>query len=107
MANEIKSLLVILAELLRKGGNNAYANLVDEAFSSGNPKIEEFLVSNELWGGAGSISDQALLENKPFRKELEVLLIKLGRLQIAKDKVNVRTSMWVNAFEKWHKLNSD
>lgn len=101
MANEIESLLSSLSGLLRKGGNH-YANQIEEAIVSGSLQIEEFLVSNELWGGAGSIADQALLENKSLRKELEILLIKLGKLQIAEGKVNVRTEMWVSAFEKWH-----
>lgn len=101
MESEIESLLAILAKLLRSGGNH-YANQIAEAIASGNSQIEQFLVSNELWGGAGSIADQALLENKPLRKELEILLIKLGKLQIAKDKANVRTEMWISAFEKWH-----
>ena len=105
MADRIE-LLASLSKLLRTG-NNHYANLIDETTASGIDQIEKFLVSNELWGGAGSIADQALLENKLLRKELELLLIKLGRLQIAEDKVNVRTEMWVSAFEKWHKLNSD
>lgn len=106
MPNEVESLLASLAELLRSGGNH-YANQIIEAIASGNSQIEEFLVSNELWGGAGSIADQALLENKSLRKELELLLIKLGKLQIAEGKANVQTEMWITAFEKWHIKDSN
>ena len=102
MADKIE-LLSSLGKLLRTGGN-PYANLIDEATASVIVQTEKFLISNELWGGAGSIADQALLENKPLRKELELLLIKLGNLQIAENKVNVRTEMWVSGFEKWHAI---
>jgi len=38
------------------------------------------------------------------RKELEKLLIRLGRLQINAGNTNVRTESWVVAFEKWQQL---
>ena len=104
MADEFEMLLTNLAKLLKMGGDNYYSNLIDEYIVEGKSKVEDFLVSNQLWGGAGSIADQALLENKNLRKDLENLLIKLGRLQIEKNKVNVRTEMWIDAFEKWHSL---
>ena len=65
-------------------------------------KIWNFLSSNELWGGAGSVADQALIEFPDARKQLEILLIGLGREQLSLKRVNVHTEMWVSAFEKWH-----
>jgi hypothetical protein len=61
----------------------------------------DYLVSNELWGGAGSVADQAVLAIPDARRQLEALLIRLGREQMSLGRVNVRTEMWVSAFEKW------
>ena len=61
----------------------------------------DYLVSNELWGGAGSVADQAVLEFPDARAQLERLMIRLGREQMSLGRVNVRTEMWVTAFEKW------
>jgi hypothetical protein len=102
MANDLETLLVDLGSLLRSGGEHSYADLVDKSLASGNQGIEACLSSNELWGGAGSIADQAFSRDEQRRKELEMLLIELGRLQMAKGKVNPRTHMWVTAFEQWN-----
>ena len=61
----------------------------------------DFLVSNELWGGAGSIADQAICGTTEDRLFLESLLIDLGDIQIIAGKVNQRTEMWVTAFKEW------
>lgn len=61
----------------------------------------EYLVSNDLWGGAGSVADQALLNFPEATAQLERLLIRLGRVQMSLGRVNVRTEMWVTVFEKW------
>lgn len=61
------------------------------------------LESDELWGGAGSIADQALIEMPEARKKLEKLLIQLGREQLTVGRANARTKMWVTAFEKQQK----
>ena len=64
-------------------------------------KMWDYLVSNELWGGAGSVADQAVLEFPDARRQLETLLIRFGREQMSLGRINVRTEMWVSAFEKW------
>lgn len=61
----------------------------------------EYLVSNDLWGGAGSVADQALLNFPEATAQLDRLLIRLGRVQMSLGRVNVRTEMWVTVFEKW------
>lgn len=58
-----------------------------------------YLVSDDLWGGAGSVADQSLFQTPDARKELEQLLVRLGREQIGVQRVNARTEMWVTAFE--------
>jgi hypothetical protein len=71
-----------------------------EALAGDDEQLWDYLVSNELWGGSGSIADQAGSDPEA-RRELERLMIGLGREQMKIAKVNVRTSMWVEAFEKW------
>jgi hypothetical protein len=72
--------------------------------------LMSFLVSNELWGGSGSLADSAfaLDEGRPDwatrsegRAAFERLMIELGRLQIEACYVNSRTKMWVETFEQW------
>ena len=62
----------------------------------------DYLVSNELWGGAGSIADQALSGLPDARASLERLMIRLGREQMGLERVNERTEMWVSVFAKRH-----
>ena len=72
------------------------AHLLDDADDT---KLWDYLTSNSLWGGAGSIADQALLEIPQARIDLEKILIRLGRSQESIGRVNVRTEMWVSFFE--------
>ena len=57
-----------------------FALPVPDALSASAQTVEAFLRSNELWGGAGSIADQPFDGRSIQRKELERLLIRLGRL---------------------------
>lgn len=75
------------------------ANLIEDVLEKQEQNLWSFLVSNELWGSAGSIADQALLNKEEARKKLEKLLVKLGTLQLKQKKMNVRTEMWVTAFK--------
>ena len=51
--------LCTLMEVLRQTGDSALAERVGVALAGSDADVEAFLVSNELWGGAGSIADQA------------------------------------------------
>ena len=106
MQTDIFDLLAQLATVLRKNGEMSFAAMVDAACAGNNEEAFVFLESNELWGGAGSIADQAGFENgerNDKRREIEELLISLGDEQIRIDKVNQRTNMWVTTFMEWHK----
>ena len=103
---QCKVALSEIARLLEVGGEHSTAEMIRRALDANNQELEEFLASNELWGGAGSIADQSLIDDKARRKRLEQLLIRLGRLQITIAKANIRTPMWVEAFEKWHSHDS-
>ncbi|MEX0360297.1 MAG: hypothetical protein AB3N10_04835 [Allomuricauda sp.] len=68
----------------------------------GSEGLESFLKSNSLWGGAGSIADQAGLQSgKENRRKLESMLIELGEFQIAEGIVNERTQVWTEVFKYW------
>jgi hypothetical protein len=101
MMNELIPKLKQLKDLLAEGGEAYYSTYIDKVLGSDEEDIWLFLCSNELWGGAGSIADQAVLENEALRKQIELLLIELGELQLKSGRVNVRTEMWVSAFRQW------
>lgn len=82
---------------------NACSNDIEVALAGDDAELWRFLTSNELWGGAGSVADQRLLDHPEQRKRLENLLIDLGEIQMAIGKVSVRTEMWTSAFKQWHK----
>ncbi len=99
MQKIIKDILKQIDLLLDKyGESNSY---IRKAISGDSNALWSFLLSNELWGGAGSIADQAITNNDADRKYLEALLIDLGEIQLKAGKLNDRTEMWVTAFKEW------
>lgn len=102
--DEVEVILAEIASLLEAGHEEQFALPVRDARSSSAQTVEAFLKSNELWGGAGSIADQPFDGRSAQRKELERLLIRLGRLQLGLGNANIRTKGWVEAFEKWQQL---
>ncbi|MFA6545210.1 MAG: hypothetical protein WCS99_12400 [Limisphaerales bacterium] len=96
----VRDILQQISELLER--HNDSSNALAIGLLGDDKKMWNFLISNELWGGAGSVADQAVLEFPDARRQLETLLIRLGRAQMNLGRVNVRTEMWVLAFEKWH-----
>ena len=97
--NSARELLGEMSVLLEQ--HNESSNALFDALHGDEDKLWHYLVSNDLWGGAGSVADQALLGDREERKKLEVLMIRLGREQAKLGRVNVRTGMWVSAFEEW------
>lgn len=98
--------LQLLSRVLQECGESALAAKVEDATSGSDLGLDEFLTSNELWGGAGSIADQAGVGRglrAEGRRKIESALIQLGKEQIQTGKVNPRTAMWVSVFEKWEK----
>ena len=98
----VKKILSEICELLIECGESHKTQLVQRALEGNEEKLANFLVSNELWGGAGSIADEACLEDNQKRESLKKLLIKLGKIQIRAKIVNGRTSMWVTALSMRH-----
>ena len=90
-----------LVSVLERSGERV---LVDQILTTiDNPAgVIAFLKSNNLWGGSGSIADQACgTDRNPTRLELERVLIDLGKWQIGARMTNPRTGSWVDAFEHW------
>ena|SRR6266850_2350961 len=99
--DRVRQLLTELVELLEKHDEPSLARAV--ALSTAEGKLDAFLTSNELWGGAGSIADQAGMkaQRTPARREIERVLIDLGTEQVNLGKVNPRTAGWVKTFVEW------
>ena len=93
--------LLNLAKVLSESGEYDYAYAAEAAATGSDENLCAFLASNDLWGGAGSIADQAGLKNNNAdqRQQIEQALVQLGTAQIQHGLVNVRTAMWVQAFQ--------
>jgi hypothetical protein len=98
---DLRAALFRLIELSEAGREAKAADLIRAALYGSSEDFYRFLSSHELWGGSGSIADQALIEVPSLRGQLEEGLIELGRLQLAVRRVNPRTEGWVRAFERW------
>jgi hypothetical protein len=111
--DERRRILSGIADWLEAGEDYVFAPKARDKCSAPDKEFEEFLVSNDLWGGSGSLADSVFAfrsggdqdERNRLRKknraEFEGLMIQLGRHQMAQGKTNLRTSRWVEAFEAW------
>lgn len=100
-----RAILEAIAAKLETGGEHEYASLVRDALAGSEEAFANFFQSNTLLGGAGSIADSPFTGHGRSleRKELEILLIRLGNLQLKQGNFNPRTPGWVAAFEQWHR----
>jgi hypothetical protein len=100
--DRIRQLFEELVALIEKHDSPSLAQAA--VLSAAEGKLDDFIKSNELWGGPGSIADQAGLKagRTEGRKEIERALIALGKEQVAQGKVNPRTAGWVNTFLEWN-----
>lgn len=100
LRQELEALEGVLAHHRETGA----AQAVRRALDASDEELRTFLVSNELWGGAGSIADQAgASRGREARRPIEAALARLGLEQMRQGLVNVRTEMWVDAFSKWQR----
>src|SRR5262249_1697288 len=97
---QFRPLLAKLRSVLDEHGGGYCVGAVERALDGSNAEVEAFLISNVLWGGPGSIADQAG-SNRTDRRAIESVLIELGEAQIRLGVTNVRTGMWVKAFRRW------
>jgi len=106
---EIVSEIIVV---LRNLGEERFAVLLEDSLEFGDEDFREYLVSNTMWGGSGSLPDQQLFSNgkelneemkKELRSDFRKLIIKLGTLQIKNNMTNPRTGMWVSAYTDWER----
>jgi len=100
---EVRDKLKQLPNLLRSGSENYQATQIETALAGTEDGLKSYITSNELWGGAGSIADQALIETRESRRRVEALLADLGEIQMKAGVVNVRTEMWATTFRQWQR----
>ena len=86
--------------VLKEHGSGFGVDVIEPALAGSEEELKAFLVSNTLWGGAGSIADQAG-GDRAARRVIESALIELGQEQIRVGTINARTHMWVDAFQQW------
>ena len=98
MQKEFTTLLQELERLLIKGGCSDLANRISSALLEGEESTWEFICSNGMWGGAGSIADQAIFEKASDKMAIYQVMQKIGHLQIASGRINERTELWVEIF---------
>lgn len=91
--------------MLTSAGQHTYTEAIDSALSGGDAAVVAFLTSNTLWGGAGSIADEAGGGSREERRRFEAVLATLGREQMRLGYVNPRTETWTSTFEQWHAQN--
>ena len=89
-----------ILELVRSCGPAVIVAPMQEAATGSDEQLVAYLKSNELWGGSGSIADQAGLSAKTehTRRSIEKRLVELGDMQVAAGILNPRTSTWAEAF---------
>jgi hypothetical protein len=99
----MRKYLLNLVDVLERNGERTLAAKVSDALVGSDADVDAFLVSNDLWGGSGSIADQGGTGavRRAGRRAIEAVLIELGDEQLRVGKVNPRTAMWVEAFKQW------
>ena len=99
----LRELLARLVDALGQCGDDDYVAAAMNALSGADESLVAFLTSDELWGGSGSIADQAglTLGRRDGRRRIEQALIELGGEQIRAGHVNIRTASWVGTFKDW------
>jgi len=104
--NEVKAneLLEPVFNFLDENESPSYSQPLREEFEKYG--LEAFLKSNSLWGGAGSVADQAGIDGgREKRREIEAMLVHLGNFQIQEGILNQRTQMWTEVFSEWQEKN--
>ena len=82
MTSTSPTILDLLRDLnreLREAGDRDLSRMVQRAIGANETERLAFLQSNELWGGAGSIADQAAVDRgREVARKVEAALIRLG-----------------------------
>lgn len=99
---ELREKLSDLAELLETAGKERFARYIRTQLEGSDETVRRFLRSNELWGGAGSIADEAGVGcDDVARRNFWAAMSALGKAQISAGVTNPRTPFWTEAFAQW------
>ena len=101
----LRGRLAELAAVLEESGEDTMASAANRAVRGSDAELVSFLISNDLWGGAGSVGDQAGVRGTRDRtgRQIEKVLVQLGEEQLRANVANPRTAMWVDVFQGWAK----
>ena len=109
---EIKILLARLVEILEHHNGDSARWIADliSLCGSDNPILTANLNSKRLWGGAGSIANEALADNPGMDewvwqmeiRELRELMIELGMHLKLQGNEHPDISSWLMAFSNWN-----
>jgi hypothetical protein len=104
MHTAILDLLAELRDALAIAGESHFAGIAQNAIAGTELERMAFLESNDLWGGSGSIADQAgVASERPCRRTIEAALISLGQEQLHLGLANPRTASWIEVFAEWRR----
>jgi hypothetical protein len=102
--DEIRAKLGKLLGILRAADEDDLAVQVEDALSGSDSDVKLFVTSDCLWGGAGSIADQAGGGHRSeSSRRLEAILAELGGIQMRHGIVNARTESWTSTFRAWQR----
>ena len=105
---DFRALLIQLADRLQASGEHRLEEACRSAGGGSDADLERFLVSDDMWGGSGSIADQAGLDrdgrSSAHTRGIEEKLAELGKRQISAGLINRRTPVWTEAFRRGRKL---
>ena len=95
--------LELVRTTLLAAGEPESASLVTAALAGDDAQMRAFLVSNELWGGSGSIANQAeaRVSRDILRCDIAAALADLGESQTRAGVTHLRTAGWVEIFRSW------
>lgn len=98
----IRSTLIRLESTLKAAGDERAAARITRALSGTDEALVRFLQSGDLWGGMGSIADQAACcAPREVKRECEALLADLGEAQAAAGIGNAGAEKWAGVFREW------
>jgi hypothetical protein len=104
--SEIRELLEDLIKLFMDCKATFRAQQIETAILKDDSGLREFLVSNDMWGGSGSVADDRVTDDTKLRRKIENLMIQIGSIQMRNGFVNARTQMWVTAFKDWSEVQA-
>ena len=95
--------LELVRTTLLAAGESESASLVTAGLAGDDAQMRSFLVSNELWGGSGSIANQAeaCVSRDILRCDIAVALADLGEAQTCAGITHLRTAGWVEILRSW------